>query len=169
MSKLVEIKKVVGPTINGKKPLLRLNNKQKKQLLNDISKEWKKLIDLTFLVEGEILNNGQVRKWRSLSDDYVEYKDLNDFSPNILELSVPTLASRYKKSITIQPEKFQIYITYPNLIHGKKKGQAVTAEVHQTGLSIIGLPRRRIVIGNFKKVANEKILNYLSKYIENNE
>lgn len=167
MSELIKVKKIVGPTINGKKPLLGLNNKQKDKLFNDIAKEWKKLIDLTFLIEGGILLNGGVRKWKPLSEDYARYKDLNSSSDNILEFSVPTLASRYKKSITIKPKENQIYITYPNLIHGKKKGQGVTAEVHQTGIPEIGLPARRIIISSFKEVVRVQLKKHLKDFINN--
>ncbi len=43
-----------GPTINGSKPLLTLDNKERGKILQDIRKDWKELIRLHFTSKGGI-------------------------------------------------------------------------------------------------------------------
>lgn len=152
--------KTVGPTIGGRKPFLLLSDNDKRNILNNIKKEWRYLIRLHFDAEGGITLSGGIRKWKPLSQKYKSWKENNEYSDNILELSKPTLSTRYQRGITSNVKNFQIYIPYPDLIYPKTKNnpQQVTAAVHQ-----LGRVKRPIIKSSFIRVARNKIRDYLTE------
>lgn len=131
----------LGPTINGIKPLLRLNTQQKTEILKSVQKEWKDLIRLHFKLEGGITTTNSVKHWADLSDDYQTYKEGSGKSKKILQLSTPSLSTRYQKGIKYNVKEFSIVIIYPELVTGIigranpnfADGTPVTAIVHQLG------------------------------------
>lgn len=166
---LISVNKILGPTIKGKKPFLTLTETDKKNILNNIKKDWRQLIRLHFQAEGGIKTNGGVSKWKPLSEKYKSWKENNEFSDNILELSKPTLSTRYQRSIYTNPKNFQIYITYPDLLYPKSKNnpQQVTAAVHQPqGRNEAPQPgqvKRPIIKQSFILAAKKRIREYLTK------
>lgn len=157
---LITVKKTLGPTVGGKKILLGFTTEDKRVILNNIRKDWEKLIDLHFEYEGGI-SDGRVYPWKPLTAKHATYKELHGYPENILELSHPSLASRYKRGIRSNPNQFTIRMPYPDLIHGKRKGIPVTAEIHQIGASN-GIPKRRIILKDFKASVNKNIINHIN-------
>lgn len=157
---LVKVKKILGPTVDGKKKLLSLTTEDKRKVLNTIRKDWEDLIDLHFQVEGGI-SDGRVYPWKPLSQKHAQFKEDNGYIEDILQMSNPPLPKRYKDSIRTNPSQFEIRMEYPELIHGKKKGIPVTAAIHQLP-NANGIPRRRIILKDFKKIARDNLIEYLT-------
>lgn len=163
---LVKDSRILGPTINGKKPLLGLSNIQKRELLDLIKKDWRESIRLHFVNESGITSNGKIA-WKPLSERHEDFKENNSYSSNILQMNSPSLSSRYQRSITTNIKNFSIQINFPTLYYGSNSNPA-NAGVHQfgydsrNGKSILGMPQRRIVLQGFKDKARSRMINYLT-------
>lgn len=160
---IINFTQKLGPTIGGKKPLLGLSNEDKKKILQDIKKDWQTLIDLHFEYEAGI-SDDRTYPWKSLSHKHQQYKERNDFSDNILEMNTPSLATRYKQSIKINPKTFSITMGYPELIGMKRRRPQppVTAIVHQKR-EVPGRVIRRIILKDFQTIVKNKTLEYLTQ------
>lgn len=157
MPNLITVKRVLGPTIGRKKPLLSATNKDKENILKQIKADWRELLRLHFLAEGSI-SGSKVTPWKSLTQQHLQYKDDNGFLTGILEMSTPTLLTRYQKNIKYSTKDFKIYIQYPVLQSGYRgTNQQANAGVHQ-----LGRVKRRIFIKDFKESARNRTIKYLS-------
>lgn len=153
---LIEFKRKLGPTVEGKKPLLSLSNQQKEELLKLIRKDWRELIRLHFKAEGGI-SDGKVYSWKPLSEKYLEFKRQKGLQGGILEATTPNLSSRYQKSIRYNPKSFRIWMTFPPL---KTGGGTADAGVHQLPGTRI---KRRIIKKDFVAAARKRVLGYFTK------
>lgn len=156
---LINFSRKLGPTIEGKKSLLKLDRPEREIILRDIKKEWKKLIDLHFEAESGITLRGKLA-WQPLTDDYEVRKHESGLLPGILESSTPTLAQRYKKSIHYNSKNFSIKIDFPKLVTGPSRPSSGYADA---GVHQLGHIKRPLVMAGFNKIAKDKIIQYLKK------
>lgn len=88
----------------------------------------------------------------------------------LLQLSYPTLLTRYKRNIKIGSKngETRIFLEYPKLLSG---GGTADARVHQLGaprktvsegVPTTGLPKRELSIESFKLIAREEALLYIT-------
>lgn len=157
-----------GPVINGKQPLSNLGDKGRIEILKNIQKKWKRLLQLHFEAEAGITQTDKQFKWKELSDDYFTDKVASGYSDGIMERRFPTLSQRYQDNVKFNSSTFNIYVEYP--IVGEDR-EGITAEIHQTGLpdrldkkgNPNPLPRRPIIQSGFIKIAKEEIVKYFTK------
>lgn len=158
----IRFRRKLGPTIDGSKPLLRLDEPSKREMFKKIRKEWQKHLKSHFDEQGGIAANG-TRRWQPLADRYEDYKEAAGFSTNILEMTnyVGTLRERYQRNIKFNTKTNEIYIDYPKLFTGNQgaSGEDVDAGLHQEGTN--KMPARKMIRSGFTKRAKDILIDHL--------
>lgn len=169
--------------VKGTEQLAILDKRQQFQLYAIIRRKWQNLIERQFRNEGEAIP-GKRTGYKPWADRKRELKFNEDdsytrrisiegkketvtfYGRTLLQLSYPSLSTRYKRNIRIKSNGRGVYtlsIDYPELISGQgRNAEKGTAIIHQEGVSRRGIPARKLNIESFKSSAITAAREYLT-------